>query len=231
MKRGLFITFEGCEGCGKSTQSLLLFNLLTSHGIAAVHTREPGGTSLAEKVRHILLDPESTISPMAELLLYEAARAQHADELIRPSLKAGKIVICDRYIDATLAYQGYGRKLDRQVIAQLNAIAARDAVPNLTICLDIPVEKGLERARSLKKDPFGGGQGDRLEREEISFHRRVRNGYRALARQFPRRIKILPTGATVESTHAAIMKIVTPVLARAGWKMQGAGRRAQAAAK
>lgn len=217
MKRGLFITFEGCEGCGKSTQSLLLFNLLKSRGIPAVHTREPGGTSLAEKVRHILLDPGSTISPLAELLLYEAARAQHVDELIRPALKAGKVVICDRYIDATLAYQGYGRKLDRQVIAELNAIAARDAVPHLTICLDIPVEKGLERARSLKKDSFGGGQGDRLEREEISFHRRVRGGYRALARQFPRRIKLIPTGATIEETHTAVMRVITPVLTRAGY--------------
>ena len=152
MKKGFFITFEGGEGCGKSTQSFLLYELLKKKGYKAVHTREPGGTKVSEAVRRIILDPASRISPMAELFLYETARIQHIVDVIFPALKAGKSVICDRFTDATIAYQGFGRGLDLSVIKKLNTIAACGLKPDLTIYLDIPPKTGLLRARSIKKD-------------------------------------------------------------------------------
>ena len=150
--KGLFITFEGGEGCGKSTQSLLLYEMLKKKGYRAVHTREPGGTKVSEAVRRIILDPESRIAPMAELFLYETARVQHIADVILPALKAGKIVVCDRFTDATIAYQGYGRGLDLSIINNLNTIAACGLKPDLTIYIDIPPATGLSRARSIKKN-------------------------------------------------------------------------------
>ncbi len=217
MNKGYLITIEGGEGSGKSTQARLLHESLQKRKIPVVMTREPGGTVLAEAIRKLLLDPRSSMTPLAELLLYEAGRAQHIEEIIEPALKEGAVVICDRFTDATMAYQGFGRGLPLEAIRTLNAIASRKIVPGLTIYLDIPVEKGLCRARSLRKDDFTAGAGDRLEQETLAFHRRVHKGYRAQARAFPRRIVTIPTAETPEKTHRAIMDIVERRLARKGF--------------
>lgn len=203
MKKPLFITFEGCEGCGKSTQAKLLADHVKRRGRSVVLTREPGGTRLAEAIRTVLLDPKNIILPRAELMLYEASRAQHVEEIIHPALKAGKIVICDRFTDATLAYQGYGRGLDLRTIRELNRTAADGLVPDLTIYLDIPAESGLKKAKTLKHG------GDRLEREALSFHRRVREGYLALAKKEPRRIVTIKTASSKEETHSRIKAAVS----------------------
>jgi dTMP kinase len=218
MKKGFFITFEGCEGCGKSTQAHRLFEHLKNIGHKTVITREPGGTRFAEGIRRILLDPANTIVPLAELLLYEAGRAQHADEFILPALKAGHIVICDRFIDATIAYQGYGRGLDIATIRKLNTIAAYGLVPDLTIYLDIPVTTGLARAKGIDKDSLAGGTGDRIERESLPFHRRVRKGYLALAEKEQRRIKVIRTAATIDGTHQQVVAMVSAALKKHGIK-------------
>lgn len=208
MKKGFFITFEGPEGSGKSTHCALLVKYLESKGCNALLTREPGGTPLAESVRSILLNPASTISPMAELLLYEASRAQHITETILPALKSGKIVLCDRFTDATLAYQGYGRNIDIGTIKKLNSIAAQKIKPDLTILLDVPAGKGLKLARNINKGYGTAGGGDRLEMEKLSFHRRVRNGYLSLAKNEPKRIKVIRVRKTVEETQKEIINII-----------------------
>ncbi|MCA6071263.1 MAG: dTMP kinase, partial [Endomicrobium sp.] len=165
-KQHLFITIEGGEGSGKTTQSLLLKKYLEQKGYKALLTREPGGTVLAESIRRILLDPSSNFVPLSELFLYEAARAQHVEEFVLPALKAGKVVICDRFIDATMAYQGYGRKLSLPLINKLNMAASFGLMPMLTIYLDIKPSKGLNKAKKLNKESYGG-TGDRIERESM----------------------------------------------------------------
>lgn len=175
-----FITFEGPEGGGKSTQALRLANRLSLEGIPATATREPGGTGLGEKVRHILLDPGGApLSSWAEALLFTAARAQLVAELIRPALKAGRVVICDRYIDSTMAYQGFGRGLDLEQLRQLQEAATGGLRPDLTLLLDLKVEEGLAR--------IPGNDRDRLDREAEQFHRRVREGYLKMSAQDPGR--------------------------------------------
>lgn len=205
MKKGIFITFEGIDGCGKSTQSRLVYNYLKKKGYGVVFTREPGGTKLAEAVREMLLNPKNTISPLAELFLYESSRAEHVKEIIAPALKAKKIVICDRFSDATVAYQGYGRGLDKNMINTLNDFASSGIKPGLTILLDIPVKEGLGRAKSLKKN-------DRMEKEKLSFYGRVRAGYLKQAKLFPKRIKLIKTAETVERTSSAIIKEIDKIL-------------------
>jgi dTMP kinase len=201
MKKGHFITFEGSDGCGKTTQTTLLVKKLKENGFEVVHTREPGGTMLAEAVRRILLHPESRIAPVTELLLYEACRYQHTDELILPSLKAGKFVICERYTDATVAYQGFGRGIDKKIISQLNSIATSGTVPDLTVFFDSDINEGLSRAHSRGKD--------RLENEDIQFHHRVRDGYLWLAKKYPRRIKIIKSfDSSIEEISERVFKIV-----------------------
>lgn len=206
IRKGLFITLEGCEGSGKTTHSALLAQYLKKKGFNVLRTREPGGTSLAENIRKILLHPKSRISPLAELFLYEASRAQHMAEVIIPTIKAGKIVLCDRFADATLAYQGYGRGLDKQMIAQLNKIASFGIKPSLTIYLDIPAGVGLQKARKLKKGT------DRLELEAVSFHNRVRKGYLALARKEPKRIKVVKIQRIIEETSKLIAREIDRAL-------------------
>jgi len=204
--KGFFITFEGGEGSGKSTQSRLLCDLLKAKGYKVIRTREPGGTKLSEAVRRILLDPDNKITPVAELFLYETARTQHIAEIVKPALEAGGIVVCDRFTDATIAYQGYARGLDVTVIRKLNRIATFGIEPDLTIYLDISPEKGLNKARGIKKDFVKPC--DRLEGEGISFHRLVRKGYLALAKSEPRRIKVIRTADTIAKTHRHIVKTV-----------------------
>ncbi len=176
---GLFITFEGGEGCGKSTQSRLLLKKLEQQNIPAVLTHEPGGTALGDEIRKALKRKRSSfISPQAELFLLAASRVQLLAEIIRPALEEGKVVVCDRFTHSTLVYQGYGRGLDLTIVETVNTIATQDLKPDLTILLDISPEQGLARKRSLK---------DRFELEDLSFHRRVREGYLKMAAAEPDR--------------------------------------------
>jgi dTMP kinase len=211
-KRNLFITIEGGEGSGKTTHSLLLKKYLESKGLTVLLTREPGGTVLAESIRKILLDPDSNLAPLSELLLYEAARAQHIEEFILPALKAGKAVICDRFTDATLAYQGYGRKLDMPLIEKLNKAVSSGLKPAITIYMDINPDLGVNKAKWLDKERYGKS-GDRIERESISFHKAVRKGYLELAKKYPERIKKIKTLKDINKTQAAIRKEVDKKLA------------------
>jgi dTMP kinase len=212
--KGMFITFEGIEGSGKSTQIVLLANHLKSAGIRMVHTREPGGTSIGDQVRKILLDPKnSVLDPTAELLLYAASRAQHLKELIRPHLAAGAVVLCDRFADATLAYQGYGRGLDIGVIRTLDRIVCAGLTPDLTIVLDIDAAAGVSRARG-RNNSRGLEAEARFENEEIVFHERVRQGYLTLAGQEPNRFKIVDASSSVDAIQGEIRKIVDNVVRR-----------------
>lgn len=207
-----FITFEGIEGCGKSTQVQRLASRLTARGLDVVLTREPGGCPIADQIRSILLDAANgALTPTAELLLYAAARAQHVAEVVRPALKEGKVVICDRFTDATIAYQGYGRGLDLAAIEHLNAEAAAGTVPDLTVLLDCPVETGLKRAMARINNSTGARE-DRFELESIQFHRRVRDGYLTLAARQPKRFVIIDGDRDIDETAAAILAAVSPRL-------------------
>jgi len=177
----LFITLEGIEGSGKSTQIRLLHDYLTGRGQAVLATREPGGCAIADAIRAILLDPANqAMTARTELLLYAAARAQHVEQVIRPALAAGTTVLCDRFFDATSAYQGGGRGLDQSLIETLNTIATNGLCPDLTLLLDFPAETGLQRARQRNHDSNLIDEG-RFELEALDFHRRVRQRYLQLA--------------------------------------------------
>lgn len=195
---GTFITFEGIEGCGKTTQLQRLANFLTAAGHSVLVTREPGGCAIADALRAVLLDSANqAMAPTAELLLYAAARAQHVAEIIRPALAAGRIVLCDRFSDATLAYQGYGRGLDRELILELNRVATGGLAPDVTVLLDFPAEDGLARARRRNAGSGGPDEG-RFEAESLAFHHRVRQGYLALAATDPRFLVVDARGGQEE---------------------------------
>lgn len=197
---GKLITFEGSEGCGKSTQSKLLAEYLSSKGHSIVYLREPGGTKISEKIREILLDARNKkILPVCETLLYMAARAQLVSEVILPALKQEKIVICDRFLDSTIAYQGCGLGIDIPVIQYIGRFANNGIKPCLTIFLDIEVKKGLKYRRGSK---------DRIERRPLDYHYRVRKGYLELAKYEPRRIKIVRLDEDQNKTQAKIRKLV-----------------------
>ena len=203
-----FITFEGVEGSGKTTQIQRLKKYLAQKGIPCKVTREPGGCPIGEKVRKILLNPDHReMVSMSELLLYEAARAQHVKEVIEPFLKKGGVVLCDRFSDATLAYQGYGRKIDLKWIERLNHLSSGGIKPDVTFLLDCPSEVGLKRAlqrnRTLKQENEG-----RFEKEKIQFHRRVRKGYLAIAKKEPRRVKVIDTREGEDKVFDIIQKLV-----------------------
>ena len=200
----LFITFEGIEGCGKTTQIGHLTSFLKRTQRPFLLTREPGGTEVGEKIRQILLSSENAgIEPMAELFLYAAARVQHLQQVIFPALREERIVLCDRFMDATMAYQGYGRRLDPVWIAAIHRHAMEDARPDLTFLLDLPVEEGLKRAQ--KRIESQTVKEDRFEKEDIEFHQRVREGYLHLARQEPQRIIILDGMKDEQSLHREII--------------------------
>ncbi|OGW38972.1 MAG: dTMP kinase [Nitrospirae bacterium GWD2_57_9] len=212
--KGLFITFEGIEGSGKSTQILLLANYLKARNQPVTLTREPGGTAIGDQVRRILLDPGNTmLVPAAELLLYAASRAQHLEELILPELAAGSTVLCDRFSDATIAYQGYGRGLDLETIRSLDRIVTKGMTPDLTILLDIDTAQGLSRARG-RNSSRGLETEARFENEEISFHERVRRGYRALADAAPDRYRLMDASPRPDEIQNRIRAIVDATLER-----------------
>jgi dTMP kinase len=185
VSRGIFITFEGPEGSGKSTHILGLAQWLRAQGHRVLVTREPGGTGLARTLRKFLLHTKTPVAPLAELLLYEADRAQHVAECIEPALRRGQWVLCDRYLDSTVAYQGYGRGLNLGLIHTLNRIASGGRKPDLTVLLDVPAARGLRQATARKKGK------DRLEKAGLAFHQRVRRGFLKLAASEPRRFRLV----------------------------------------
>lgn len=205
LKRGIFITFEGPEGCGKSTQSGLLYEYLRRKGYPCIYTREPGGTRTGEMIRSVLLHSKDImISSLAETLLFEASRAQIVREVISPALGAKKIVICDRYSDSTLSYQGYGGKVPVMTIESIDHIATGGLKPDLTILLDIDTVTGLKRAKKKGLD--------RMEAKTVAYHRRVRAGYLKLAGKYPRRIKVIKVRDTIQETQAIVRDEVSDVI-------------------
>ncbi len=207
-----FITFEGIEGSGKSTQVQVLKRHLELAGRQVLATREPGGCEIANAIRAILLDPAShRLVPRAELLLYAAARAQHVEQVIRPALAAGTIVLCDRFIDATTAYQGGGRGLDRALVAELNTIATAGLLPDLTLLFDFPAEAGLQRARQRNLHDAMQNEG-RFELEELDFHQRVREAYLELAAR-ETRFRIIDARGTIDVVTLRVNAMVDRFLA------------------
>jgi len=212
MDRGLFITLEGIEGSGKTTQAAILADALRAAGRKVTVTHEPGGTRAGEAIRAICLDPAVSLNVASELLLVLADRAQHVREKLRPVLARGEIVISDRYSDSTVAYQGYGRGFDLKLLGELNQLATDGMKPDLTIVLDCPVETGLERTRTRARGDVRGP--DRFEGEQIEFHRRVREGFLAVARAEPARVTVIDSSRDLEMVTADIRRTVDAVLAR-----------------
>ena len=204
---GLFITFEGGEGCGKSSQSKLLYNRLKKLAIPVLLTHEPGVTALGKKITRLLKwSSDTAISPLAELLLFNASRAQLVAEVITPALEKDTVVLCDRYADSTTAYQGYGRGLDMAVVTAVNRIGTQGLLPDLTILLDVPVKEGLARKQDKKPDRF--------QTENLGFHRRVREGYLKLARAEPKRWLVIDSKKSKETTAGIIWQRVSKLLPR-----------------
>jgi dTMP kinase len=206
---GIFITMEGIDGCGKSTQIELLARALYERGSEVVVTREPGGTPLGEAVRSILTsDISLNVAATAELLLIVASRAQHVSELIRPTLEAGRIVVSDRYTDSTVAFQGHGRGLSLDLINRINKMATGGLTPDLTLVFDLDPKKARSRLHSR---PVGGLLGA-FDDEQADFHLRVRAAYHGLAASEPGRVKLVDASGSVESTHQNVMRLITPLL-------------------
>ena len=208
---GLFITLEGGEGAGKSVQSNALLQRLEERGVTAVLTREPGGTPLGERLRDIVLglagSGDSPLHALTETFLFIAARAELVERVIAPAITRGDVVVCDRFADSTVAYQGFGRGVEAKVIERLNDIATAGLRPKLTVLLDLPVEEGLARARAA-------GTADRFEREEVAFHERVRGGYLTLAEREPDRWLVVDASQSADAVTESIWRRVAPLLER-----------------
>jgi dTMP kinase len=218
-QRARFFTFEGLDGCGKTTQIQLLADYLERLRIPHLVTREPGGTRLGERIRQVLLPRASAgMDPHTEVLLYFAARAQNVAENILPALAAGRVVLSDRFTDASLAYQGYGRGLDLAFIRHLHRVACQGLRPHLTFVLDIDPHTSVRRAR--RRNTTARFDEGRFEQETLAFHQRVRRGYRALARQEPRRVKLIPGEDSIEAIHRRIVTLARPLLG-----IKGEGKR------
>lgn len=201
---GLFITLEGGEGSGKTTQAAKLCTWLEGEGWNVLHTREPGGTPVAEQLRNVLLNRSlEPIQSETEALLILAARRQHVEHVIKPALKQGMTVVCDRFADSTMAYQGYGRRLDRQMLNTMNAWATGKLIPDLTLLFDVPVSIGLARRRGHASPQ------NRLDQETERFHKRVRSGFQALARQEPRRILIVDATVSPDAVEQTVRQLIT----------------------
>jgi dTMP kinase len=197
---GIFVTFEGGEGVGKTTQIAKLAHAFERAGRKVVVTREPGGSQIANRIRSLLLDPKMKgLVPLAELLLYEASRAQHVKDIVLPSLKAGKVVICDRFADSSVVYQGVARGLKPDLVKKLNEIATGGLKPDLTFVLDLDPRIGLARV---------GARGilDRMEKEKLSFHKAVREGFRRLVKREPKRCRLVDASRSRDDIHARIME-------------------------
>jgi len=203
MKKGLFITFEGADGCGKTTQIKLLDSYIKELGRDTLLTREPGAKGLGEKLREILLNYDGEVSPNCESFLFLADRAQHVDCIIKPALEEGKIVLCDRHTDSTVAYQGYGRGLDIDKIKLLNDFATGGLKPDLTIVFDIDVETSLSRV---------GKDKDRMESAGIDFFRKTRQGFLEIAKQEPKRVKVVDASDSIQNIHKKVVELVNTVL-------------------
>jgi dTMP kinase len=207
MNSGRFITFEGIDGCGKTTQFRQLGHWLREQGKDVVETVEPGGTAIGQQVRKIVLNPDNQdLQPRAELLLYFASRAQNVDEVIRPGLEAGRIVLCDRFTDSTLVYQGCGRGLDAEVVLALDRIACRGVKPDTTVLIDIDIETSLARAK--RRNERVGQDESRIDEEGSAFHDRVRRGYLALAKAEPERFVVIDGRAAIGEVAVRIREAV-----------------------
>ena len=210
---GTFITFEGIDGSGKSTQLRLLSSFLRLQGREVVTTREPGGTPLGNRLRAALLDSQEHVDPLTELLVFAADRAQHVRILLRPALESGHIVLSDRYADATVAYQGAGRGFSPQVISEIVALATEGLKPDLTLLFDLSVADCAIRTKRRTSDKQ---KGDRLDAEDAEFHTRVRDAYLQIAAAEPERVKVIETSGSVEETHARVKEIVAEFLESRG---------------
>ncbi len=200
---GTFITLEGPDGSGKTTQAYLLVEWLRDQGHEVLLTREPGGTKIGDQIRDTLHDSHNAaMDPRTEFLLYSASRAQHVSQLILPSLEAGKLVVCDRYADSSLAYQGYGRGLDLETMGVITAFATRGLKPDIILYFDITPEEGLQRRR------LSGEEWNRMDAETLAFHRRVRAGYLALASSEPARWEVLEANRPIEQVQADVRAVV-----------------------
>jgi len=207
LKRGYFIVFEGPDGSGKSTQTKLLYNRLRAEGYSCVITQEPGGTPEGERIRDILLKPEFSLCPKAELFLFVADRAEHVHRIIEPSLNEGKIVICSRYFYSTLVYQGYARKIaDIDFLRKINLFAVNNIEPDIIFYLDTFAEKGLHKAQQSSYEKYNFTGGDRIEKEGVEFHELVREGYLELANEYREKFVIINAEKTIEEIEAAIYK-------------------------
>ncbi|HEY1403342.1 MAG TPA: dTMP kinase [Pyrinomonadaceae bacterium] len=212
---GAFITFEGIDGSGKSTQVRMLASVLRLRGMDVVQTREPGGTPLGARLREALLDAQEQVDPLAELLLYAADRAQHVRVMLRPALEVGRIVLSDRYADATVAYQGAGRGFEPSLVTEVVALATGGLKPDLTLLFDLSVAESGERSRQ-RTTAHDGAPNDRLELEAENFHARVRDAYLRIAAAEPERVRIVDASFSVEEIHAHVLEIVVPFLESRG---------------
>ncbi len=203
MSKGLFITFEGADGCGKTTQIKLAAEYLKNKGYDVILTREPGAKGLGEQLREILLNYDGIVSDRCESFLFLADRAQHIDTIVVPAVDAGKIVLCDRHIDSTVAYQGYGRGQDIEQINKLNMIATNNRKPDLTIVFDIDVETSMSRVGSEK---------DRMESSGTEFFNKVRHGYLEIAKQEPQRVRVLDSAKSIEEIHESVIKLINSLV-------------------
>lgn len=201
--KGYFITFEGADGCGKTTQSELVKKYLEDSGINVVWTREPGSTELGKKIRELLLHYDGDVAPMCEAFLFLADRAQHIEKFVKPAVMSGKVVICDRHIDSTIAYQGYGRGKDIEELESLNNIATGRLKPDLTIVFDVSTDVAQQRVGSEK---------DRMESAGLEFHKKVRYGYLEIAKNEPERVKVVDANNPIEKVFKDTKKIVRQIL-------------------
>jgi len=215
---GTFITFEGIDGSGKSTQLRLLGNFLRANACDVLLTREPGGTTLGLRLRAALLDAMEEVDPLTELLVFAADRAQHVRRMLRPALAAGRVVISDRYADATVAYQGAGRGFSTELITQIVQLASEGLKPDLTLLFDVSIEESTNRTtrRSTSRGASGKAPRDRLDIENADFHTRVRDAYLQIALAEPERVRLIDTSGPVEQTHERVKEIIVPYLQSRG---------------
>jgi dTMP kinase len=210
---GLFVTFEGIEGSGKTTQIAITGDYLDKQKIPFIITEEPGGTGLGTELRQILLDKTSlNITEKAELLLFAADRAQHIEEVILPAMNEGKVVLCDRFSDATIAYQGFGRGVDVDFIRTVNNFSSQSLKPDLTLLFDVPVTTGLERIKDRVSPTGKASLEDRFEREKAEFHRRIREGYLSLLRDEPDRIRLIDGSREVDEVAKEVCRLVAELI-------------------